>query len=280
MSDSDDEPNSASSYDGYSSDSMESASDPPNVVLAKIFTITPDPQNLQKTIIAEWDGTDPGPTKALFVHVCIDNTTYTSYVSVGQQKIKQRKANTIMGRPYVPDYDRVMQNETPKQGLISCLHNPKACSYPGYTELGTLLPNLMCGILSFENERDRHRIFMFYTPPSPGLTSYSHSKGTKPEFSYWYKLNNLSGQDKETEPDLGSDKIRRVSKNEFGLYYQIFHTFNPDNPVMHNLYRELGKRKPGILGKRSRGGKKHSKKRNKTRRKYRKIKSRRRRVMR
>lgn len=260
----------------YYSDNV-SSTDPPNVVLAKIFMVTIDPKSLQKP--KEWDGTDPGPTKALFVHVCIHNTTYVSYVSVGTAKKKQRQENIFMGLPYVPDYDRVMQNETPKQGLISCLYNPNACRYPGYIELGTLMPNLMCGILSFENERDLrdlHRIYRFDIPPTQGLTSDSHPKGTKPEFSYWYKLNNLSGQDKETERDLvENDKIRRVSKTDFDLNYQIFHTFNPDNPHMHKFYGELG-----ILGKRSRGGKKHSKKRNKTRRKYRKIKSRRRRVVR
>lgn len=184
-----------------------------------------------------------------------------------------------MGRPYVPHYDRVMQNETPKQGLISCLYNPKACVYPGYTELGTLLPNLMCGILSFENERDlrdRHRIYMFYTPSSPGLTSTTHPTVTPLEITYWYKLNNLHGQDHEQLPNIDSlisaDKIRRVSEKEFEINYDIFRTFKPDNPVTHKLYGELGKR--------HRGGKKHSKKRNKTRRKYRKVKSRRRRVVR
>lgn len=94
---------------GYDSDSSISSdpsrgssvsasdADPELVILAKIFTITPDPKNLEKPIIAEWDGTDPGPTKALFVHVCIDNTTYTSYVSVGTAKKKTETREYIYG---------------------------------------------------------------------------------------------------------------------------------------------------------------------------------------
>lgn len=268
---------------GYSSDSSTESVQPATVTLAKIFMVTLNPKSLEEP--KEWDGTDPGPTKALFVHVCIDNTTYTSYVSVGTAKKRQRQENTFMGRHYVPDYYKVMQNETPKQGLISCLYNPKACVYPGYSELGTLLPNLMCGILSFENLRDlreQHRIYMFDIPPTQGRTSDSHYNGTKPEFTYWYKLN---GQDHVELPNLEylitADKIRSVSEPEFVSHYRIFGKFRPDNVELHNICRELGK--GGLPCKRSRngvGGKKHSKKRNKTRRKYRKIKSRRRRVVR
>ena len=311
-----------SEYDSDSSMSRRSsvsASDPDTdpVILAKIFMSTPDPQNRQKTIIAEWDGTDPGHDKKLFVHAKIADTTCEEYVTLGDLDKRHRAYLSTLGdqRPYHREYAKLMQDETPRQGFISYIHNPPACSR--YSELSSLLPNFMTGNLSFENERtsrERHRIYMFYTPPSPGLTSTTHPPVTTPlEITYWYKLNNLHGQDDVKLPNLdyliSVDKIRKVSETEFELNYPIFHTLKVKNV---NRYRQkveitrpettlTGVRKPTryipvhIPGKvnvhghghgHSRGPTFHKfsrrggKKRNKTRRKYRKIKSRRRRVVR
>lgn len=272
----------------------------PRVVLAKIFMVTPDPDDRQKTIIAEWDGKDPGHTKKLFVHAKIADTTYESYVTLGDLDRKRLASLRMLGdgRSYHRDY--AMRDEILRQGIISYIHNPPKCIR--HSELSSLLSNFMTGNLSFENERtlrERHRIYMFYTPPSPGLTSTTHLTVTPLEFTYWYKLNNLHGQDDEEQLLnldylISSDRIRRVSETEFELNYPIVDKFNVINGQISRInlesrrnlelppdtkkhrYRPLYKDGRRITY----GGKKHSKKRNKTRRKYRKIKSRRRRVMR
>lgn len=273
----------------------------PRVVLAKIFMVTPDPDDRQKNIIAEWDGTDPGHDKKLFVHAKIADTTCEEYLTLGD--LDKRKLDYLRnlgdGRSYHRDY--AMRDETPRQGVISYIHNPPKCIR--HSELSSLLSNFMTGNLSFENERtlrERHRIYMFYTPPSPGLTSNMHLTVTPLVITYWYKLNNLHGQDDEEQLLnldylISSDRIRRVSESEFELNYPIFDKFKVRNVEMSrinlesgiNLELQLSRVKPRytrINGPNSVSGSRNSrrggKKRNKTRRKYRKIKSRRRRVIR
>jgi hypothetical protein len=103
----------------------------------------------------------------------------------------------------------------------------------------------------------------------------------KPEFTYWYRLNNSSGQDKVTQDTPDDETIRDIPKDEFDLNYKIFQNFNPDNADMFLLERESRPRMRFLKAKRPSRNTTHihtagGKKRNKTRRKYRKIKSRRR----
>jgi len=239
----------------------------PNVILAKIFMVTIDPTSCQKP--KEWDGKDPGHTKRLFVYAHIDNSTYESYVTLSDSSHKRFKyVNTLGdGRPYHRDYDKLMQIAGPfSKYFQSCIHNPRAYDsyrWPNSPELETVLRNLMSGTLSFVNSRDvldLHRIYVFDPDSTP------------PIFTYWYRLNNSSGQDGPMQGPPDDETIRDIPEHEFTSNYKIFRKFRQDNSERHKFYGELGKL--------SRGGKKHSKRRNKTRRKYRKIKSRRRRVVR
>jgi hypothetical protein len=280
---------------GYRSDSdddIPADPDPPRVILAKIFMRT---LSYSVPIIAEWDGKDPGHTKQLFVYAYIHNSTYQSYVR---------------NRDIHKQYDSLMHTE-----LLSYIHNPlsyDAYIYPRFTELATLLPNLMSGNLSFPNSRDvrdKHRIYVFDPPPTMGIESNWHPQVTNPVYTYWYRLNNLSGQDHVTEGPPDVETIRDIPEEEFDLNYGIFQNFRPDNadifllkrepkgngtklkgvgkkplyPPLHNPNRGRGNVHGHSRGHDPifrRGGKKNSKRRNKTRRKYRKIKSRRRRVIR
>jgi hypothetical protein len=279
----------------------------PIATLAKIYMSTPNPNRgeRQRLIIKEWDGKNPGHTKTLFVYACIDNSTYANYVTVGTLKRAQRAQNTYRGEPFIPDYVNVMQDSM-RDGIISCLSSPRACNYPGYPELSTLLPNLMCGIISVDKDRGEaeaearlvhmNRIYMFDIPTTPGLIYKGHYNVTPPEFTYWYRLNDGYSGDKltegapvgstvsiydqselesdfELESDSGSSKRSRPDNVPI---YKIFRNFRPDNADRAVLNREFGQLGKRPKGRGNHGGKKHSKKRNKTRRKYRKIKSRRR----
>jgi hypothetical protein len=278
------------------------------VTLAQIFMSTPNPNrdDRQKHIIEEWDGKNPGHTKTLFVYACIDNSTYANYVSVPTLKQNQRAKNTDRGEAFIPEYVKVMQQDT-REGIISCLSSPRVCSYPSYPELKTLLPNLMCGIISVDRNKEEteveadlvhmNRIYMLDIPPTLGLEYTQHFAVTKPEFTYWYRLNDGYNGDKLTGyaplgstvsvdwRDLESDSSKSKRLNPDVPIYKIFRNFRPDNADLFKFHLETGflkakKRRSSSPIPDTAGGKKHSKKRNKTRRKYRKIKSRRRRVVR
>jgi len=262
--------------------------DPPRVTLAKIFMVTPNLENMQKSIIKEWDGKNPEYPLIVYAH--IENGTYRSYVTLSDKQKKQQ--------PEYESYTRLMHTGPFSTYFQSCIHNPRAYDssrYPNCPQLETLIRNLMSGTLSFVNSRkirDRHRIYVFDPDRTLGLKSKRHFDVMKPEFTYWYKLNNLSGRDQITEGPPDDETIRDITKEEFDLNYKIFQNFNPDNPHMFLLERESRSRMRFLKAKRpsrnptatatttttttTAGGKKHSKRRNKTRRKYRKIKSRRR----
>jgi hypothetical protein len=272
--------------------------DPPRVTLAKIFMVTPNPANPRKLIIKEWDGKNPEYPLIVYAH--IENGTYSSYVTLSDHQKRQLEFFTERDPRYDENYTRLMHNSWPvSEYFQSCIHNPRAHDpdrYPNCPQLETLIRNLMSGTLSFVNSReirDRHRIYVFDPDRTLGLKSKRHFDVMKPEFTYWYKLNNLSGRDQITEGPPDDETIREITKDEFDLNYKIFSKFNIANPNTFLLNREfgqLGKRPEGIrkptkptryLHTHPRptprgGGKKHSKRRNKTRRKYRKIKSRRR----
>jgi hypothetical protein len=280
-----------------------------DVTLAKIFMRT---LSYSDPIIAEWDGKDPGYTKQLFVYAYIDNTTCQSYVTLSSEREKRRKHSL-----YDKNYDSLMHGGPFSTYVQSCIHNPLSYDpglYPNSPELATLLPNLMSGSLSFVNSRelrDRHRIYVFDPPPTMGIESNRHHTVTNPVYTYWYKLNNLSGRDNVTQGPPHVETIRDIPEEEFDLNYRIFQNFRLDNPDRTVFGREpqwkhgeplkQGIPNPNIRRTNYRprhdpnrgrgnvhghsrgpsgGGKKNSKRRNKTRRKYRKIKSRRRRVIR
>lgn len=283
--------------------SVESPVPEPNrVFLAKIFMSTPNPANSQSPIIAEWDGEDPGHTKRLFVYAHIDNSTYANYVSVGTLKKTQRAKNIYRGQAFTPEYVSLMHTGRFSNYLQSSIHNPGAYDpyrSPHYSELETLLRNLMSGMPSFVNidVLDQHRIYVFDMPTTLGLTYTGHHEVTTPVYTYWYRLNS---QDKVTQGPPGHETMRYIPEEEFESNYKIFQKFNKANPNQFVFRREtfgnFGKMPTGIHKPNKpsiyrsiypragptpnstyrRGGKK----RNKTRRKYRKIKSRRRRVMR
>jgi len=290
----------------------EEEEDEKMITLAKIFMSTPNPANSQRPLIAEWDGENPGHTKRLFVYAHIDNSTYEAYVTLSDESRKLLTyVNTLGdGRPFHRGYDKLMQTGPFSNYLESCIHNPRGY-WPNYPELETVLRNLMSGTLSFENDRDvldRHRIYVFDPPITTGIEHSRHFPVSKPALTYWYRLNNTRGQDKVTQGPPGGETIRDIPEDEFMSLYRIFSKFNIANPNTFLLNREsfghLGKRPEGIgkkttkyrplhdpnrgpgskvpghsrgLSSSHRGGKKHSKRRNRTRRKYRKIKSRRRR---
>jgi hypothetical protein len=240
------------------------------VTLAKIFMSTPNHANPQRPLIAEWDGKDPGHTKQLFVYdAYIRNTTYQSYVTLSSQS--ENQGNNLR-------YSEIMR--------LSYIHDPLLHSI--YPELATLLPNLMSGTLSFVNRRElreRHRIYVFDPDRTPGIQFKGHFDVVKPMYTYWYKLNNLYGQDYVMEGPPDYEKIREIPQDEFELNYKIFSNFRPDNADMFLLERESRPRMKFLKAKRPSRNTTHihtagGKKRNKTRRKYRKIKSRRSRVMR
>ena len=300
----------------YSSDSdgvpsTESVPEPNRVFLAKIFMSTPNPANSQRPLIAEWDGENPGHTKRLFVYAHIDNSTYESYVTLSSLSDKRLKyVNTLGDRqPFHRGYDKLMHIGVPFSNYFqSSIHDPGAYNhYPNYPELETLLRNLMSGTLSDDRDvLDRHRIYVFDPDRTLGIPSNRSFEVTPPNFTYWYKLNNLSGQDAVTEGPLGVETIREIPQDEFEFNYKIVSNFIPDNVHMAVLNREFGQfgKRPKGIGKtrylplhnpnRGRGNvhshrrglshdpisRRGGKKRNKTRRKYRKIKSRRRRVIR
>ena len=242
-----------------SSDGVPSPPRWPIATLVKIFMSTPNPNRGERPIIKEWDGKNPGHTKTLFVYACIDNSTYANYVSVGTQKQAHRAQNTDdRGNPYIPDYGKVMQDRM-RDGIISCLSSPRACNYPGHPELSTLLPNLMCGIISVDKDRGEaeaeaslvhmNRIYMFDMPTTPGLIYKGHYSVTPPEFTYWYRLNDGYSGDKLTDgapvgstvsiydqSELESDTNPRNATN--GPIYKIFRNFRPDNPVTFVFGRE------------------------------------------
>ena len=294
---SDDDDDESEVDDGWS---MESDLPEPNrVFLAKIFMSTPNPnpEDRQSPIIAEWDGEDPGHTKRLFVYAHIDNSTYANYVSVGTLKKNQRAKNIYRGEVFTPEYVNLMHTgRFSNCCLQSSIHNPGAYDpyrSPHYSELETLLRNLMSGMPSFVNSidvLDQHRIYMFDTGTTTGISHNRHFNVMKPVFTYWYRLNT---QDKVTQCPPGRETIRDIPEEEFESNYKIFQKFNKANPNQFVFRRETfgnfgkipkGINKPSIYrpihpraGPTARRG---GKKRNKTRRKYRKIKSRRRRVMR
>ena len=260
--------------------STGSAPEPNRVLLAKIFMSTPNPANSQCPLIAEWDGTDPGHTKRLFVYAHIDNSTYESYVTLSDSSRKRFKyVNTLGdGRSFHRGYDKLMQTGPFSNYLQSCVHNPRAYDsyrWPHSPELETALSNFMNGTLSFVNRRDvrdKHRVYMFDLDRTIGIPSSRSFDVTPPEFTYWYKLNNSSGQDRPTQGP--PETIRNIPEEEFTSNYKIFQNFNPANPHTFVESRERGKLLKGrrqLTTPRSGG-----KKRNKSRRKYRKIKSRRR----
>lgn len=281
--------------------STGSASDPPNVVLAKIFMSTPNPANSQSPIIAEWDGEDPGHTKRLFVYAHIDNSTYANYVSVPTLKKNQRAKNIYRGEAFTPDYVNLMHTGRVSNYLQSSIHNPRAydaSNWPYYSELETLLRNLMSGRPSFVNGidvLDLHRIYVFDMHTTLGLTYTGHPEVTNPVYTYWYRLNR---QDKVTQGPPGRETIRDIPEHEFTSNYKIFSNFNIAHHNQFVFRREtfgnFGKMPKSIhklnkpskyrsfhpTPRRNSTARRGGKKRNKTRRKYRKIKSRRRRVMR
>lgn len=272
--------------------STGSVPEPNRVTLAKIFMSTPNPANSQRPLIAEWDGENPGHTKRLFVYAHIDNSTYESYVTLGDASHKQLTYVSSLGdgRPFHRDYDKRMHIVSTTY-FQSSIHNPYHLHHwPTYPELETVLKNLMSGTLSFENgrvERDRHRIYVFDPPPTMGIEHSRHFTVSKPMYTYWYKLNNTSGLDRPTDCPPGT--LQDISEYEFTSLYRIFSKFNIANHNTFLLDREPfghGTKRPlniniqtGYLRRFSNGHNSHrgGKKRNKTRRKYRKIKSRRRR---
>ena len=284
--------------------SMESDLPEPNrVFLAKIFMSTPNPNrdDRQKHIIEEWDGKNPGHTKTLFVYACIDNSTYANYVSVPTLKQNQRTKNTDRGEAFTPDYVHLMHIGRFSKYLQSSIHNPgayDASNWPKYPELETLLRNLMSGRPSFVNGidvLDLHRIYVFDPPTTLDLTYTGHPQVTNPVYTYWYRLNNSSGQDKVTQGPPDDETIRDIPEDEFTSDYKIFQNFNKANPHRFVFSREtfgnFGKIPKGInkpskyrsfhpTPRRNSTARRGGKKRNKTRRKYRKIKSRRRRLVR
>lgn len=280
--------NDSDSDDGYGSPMHVPVPDPPRVTLAKIFMVTPNPANPRKLIIKEWDGKNPEYPLIVYAH--IENGTYSSYVTLSDHQKRQLKFFTERDPRYDENYTRLMHNSWPvSEYFQSYIYNPRAHDpdrHPNYPQLETVLGNLMNGTLSFVNRRDvrdRHRIYMFDTGITPGIKSKRHFDVMKPEFTYWYKLNNLSGRDQITEGPPHDETIRDIPKDEFDLNYKIFQNFNPDNADMFLLERES--RTKILKAKRPSRNTTHihtagGKKRNKTRRKYRKIKSRRRLVVR
>ena len=251
-----------------------------------------DPKSCQKP--KEWNGVNPGHTNRLFVYAHIDNSTYQSYVTVSDASRKQLTHVSSLGdgRPFQRGYDKLMQNAGPFSKYVeSCIHNPRAydsAHWPNYPELETMLQNLMSGAISFENgrvERDRHRIYVFDPPPTMGIEHSRHFTVSKPMYTYWYKLNNTSGLDRPTDCPPGT--LQDISEYEFTSLYRIFSKFNIANhntflldrePFGHGTKRPLNiNKQTGYLRRFSNGHNSHrgGKKRNKTRRKYRKIKSRR-----
>jgi hypothetical protein len=255
--------------------------DPPRVTLAKIFMSIPNPANPQKPIIKEWDGKKP--KYPLFVYAYIENGTYSSYVTLSYNQKKQRRLSLDRDPRHDENYTRLMHTGPFSNYFQSYIYNPRAHDpdrYPNSPQLETMLRNLMNGDLSFVNRRDvrdKHRIYMFDTGTTPGIVYDRHFGVTKPNFTYWYKLNNLSGQDQITQGPPDDETIRDIPEDEFELNYKIFQSFNPDNADMFLFDRESRSRMKFLKGKRQltthRAG---GKKRNKTRRKYQKIKSRRR----
>ena len=258
--------------------------DPPRVTLAKIFMSIPNPANPQKPIIKEWDGKKP--KYPLFVYAYIENGTYSSYVTLSDNQKKQLRLSLARDPRHDENYTRLMHNGPFSNYFQSYIYNPRAHNpdrYPNSPQLETALSNFMNGFLSFVNRRDprdQFRVYMFDTGTTPGIQSKRHFDVTKPNFTYWYKLNNLSGQDRTTQGPPDDETIRDIPEDEFELNYKIFQNFNPDNPHTFVESRErLGKLLKGrrrLTTHRAGGKKKH----NKSRRKYRKIKSRRRRVVR
>jgi len=286
--------------------STGSVPEPNRVLLAKIFMVAMDPRSCQKP--KEWNGVNPGHTNRLFVYAHIDNSTYESYVTLSDLSRKRliHVSSLGDGRPFHRGYDKLMQTGPFSKYLESCIHNPRGYDsyrYPNSPELETVLRNLMSGTLSFVNSRDAldlHRIYVFDPPPTMGIESSWHPEVTNPEYTYWYRLNNSSGLDRPTQGPPDGETIRDIAEDEFTSNYKIFQNFKKANPHRFVLSREtygnFGKMLEGIHKPNTptrylpihpravptprRGGKKHSKRRNKTRRKYRKIKSRRRRVIR
>ena len=263
-----------------SRDSSPRVTRPSNVILAKIFMAALDPTSCQPK---EWDGTDPGHTNKLFVYADLHNTTYQSYVTLSDRKKKLVEHFTQRDSRHSEEYDKLMRTGPFSKYLESCIHNPRAYDSYRWTnspELETLLRNLMSGTLSFVNRRDvldRHRIYVFDMPTTLGLSYTGHPEVTNPVYTYWYRLNNSSGQDKVTQGRPDGEMIREIPEEEFTSNYKIFQNFKKANPHSFVFSRET----PGLPNKyrqlqRTAGGKKHSKRRNKTRRKYRKIKNRRR----
>ena len=261
--------------------------------LAKIFMSRPDPIPgiLNNRKIEPWDGEDPGNTKILFVYAYIDKGTYESYVFL-------RSGQTT------PEYNTLMHG-TPMHVPYSSIHNPYL-KQPG---LQRLLKNLMSGTLSFKNSRDprdQHRIYEFAPPITTGI---EHSgfcpPPTKPTSTYWYRLNNLHGGDEITQGPPGT--IEDIPEDEFTKLYTVVSGFKIPNHTVFVCKRETTGKLPGnssrtsgrLLspsigntqsqylplynpnhGRGNRNSLRGGKKCNKTRRKYRKIKSRRRRVIR
>lgn len=224
-------------------DSQNSSSeDEEQVTLAKIFMLNTKDRTAPRL---EWHGNDPGDNYALFVYANVSDSTYRSYThydSIKQKRNRELNKSYMAWGPYYETYE-CMRSQPFQASLpqyTSLLYNKGAHTQKPH--LATLLPSLMRGEMSYENDIDpstRCKIYMFYPPSTQGLTMSGHPTVEDIRHTFWYKLDDIYNGDKEFDRDnIRPDSIITIGKREFDENYQPYSRFIPPNFPLHIFGRE------------------------------------------
>lgn len=281
------------------------------VVLAKIFMSTPDPipDFLNNRKIEPWDGEDPGNTKILFVYAYIHKDTYESYVFLRSGQTTPEYNTLMHGTPMHVPYSSIHNPYLKQPGLQRLLKNLMSgtLSFKNSRDprdqhrIYEFAPPITTGIEHFgicppptkPTSTYWYRLNNLHggdeiTEGLPGLETIRYDI-PEDEFKLLYTV--VSGF-KITNHTifLCNREAGQLPRKLSGTPERLLSPEKTDYRPLHDPNRGPGSKVPGLsrglshgprISRISRhGGKKNSKKRNKTRRKYRKIKSRRRRVVR